>query len=172
MKHRGWNSPGLKSLIDSSQVRTRSNWKSLRIRSWMSLVSICQHGKQSPNHQNNFVVPMGNYSKMSCIYCIIVMPMVIQCYQMVIILLQFNQTIFIHALESANSNFVVPNESNGFGTSKWIQRLSWLKLKESWFKWFQDSMRWCLVNHLIELFKEMISGLLNSEEIGHEDHQP
>ena len=45
-------------------------------------------------------------------------------------------------LESANSNFVVPNESNGFGTSKWIQRLSWLKLKESWFKWFQDSMRW------------------------------
>ena len=88
----GWNSPGLKSLVDSSQVRTRSNWKSLRIRSWMSLVSICQHGKQSPNHQNNFVVPMGNYSERSCI---MVIPMVIACYQMVIILLQFIQTIFI-----------------------------------------------------------------------------
>ena len=50
--------------------------------------------KQSPNHQNNFVVPMGNYSKKSYIYCIMVMPMVIQCYPMVIILLQFIQTIF------------------------------------------------------------------------------
>ena len=59
----------------------------------MSLVSICQHGKQSPNHQNNFVgIPLGNYSKISCI---MVMPMVIPCYQMVTILLQFIQTIFI-----------------------------------------------------------------------------
>ena len=150
----------------------RSNWKSLRERSWMSLVSICQHGKQSANHQNNFVVPMGNYSKMSCIYCIMVIPMVIPCYQMVIILLQFIQTIFIQIWNQLTQRFCGTQWIKWIRNLKMNSKISWLKLKESWFKWFQDSTRWCLVNHLIELFKEMIAGFLNSEEIGHENHQP
>ena len=144
MKHRGEIHRGLKSLIDSSQVRTRSNWKSLRERSWMSLVSMRQHGKQSPNHQNNFVVPMGNYSKISCIYCVMVMPILIQCYQIVIILLQFIQTIFIQIWNQLTQRFCGSQWIKWIRNLKMNSKISLLKLKESWFKWFQDSMRWWL----------------------------
>ena len=60
---------------------------------------------------------MGNYSKMSSIYCIVVIPMVIPCYQMVIILLQFTQTIFIQIWNQLTQRFC------GTQWIKWIRNL-------------------------------------------------
>ena len=88
--HRGWN-------LSSTHHRC---WEQGAIGShWMSLVSM---GSRVQITRTNFVVPMGNYSKRSYI---MVMPMVIQCYQMVIILLQFIETIFIQIWNQLTQRF-------------------------------------------------------------------